>query len=72
MEADGLIQREARYSPKYKGQDTNYYHFGGLIKEATPFAEEKLQIQRTRKAEDAARRKRKRPKLKLVPKFESH
>jgi hypothetical protein len=63
MEKDGLIRREARYKPKRGGQDTNAYHFDGLIKEATKFAKEALNTREQRKAEDAATRKRKKPSL---------
>lgn len=63
MERDGLIQREYRYKPKKGGQDTNMYHFTGLIKAATPFAKEALTTREQRKAEDVIRRRRKKPQL---------
>ena len=63
MERDGLIEREYRFKPKKGGQDTNAYHFTGLIKSATPFAEEALQIREQRKSEDTYRRHRKKPVL---------
>ncbi len=69
MEADGLIRRQARFKPK-GGQDTNFYHFDGLIKEATPYAQEVVEVRRRRNAEDGDRRRRRRPKppkLSLVP-----
>jgi predicted transcriptional regulator len=63
MEKVGFIRREARYSKKYGGQDTNTYHFAGLIKEATPFAKESIATREQRRAEDAVRRRRKKPTL---------
>lgn len=62
MEKDGLIERVARYDAK-RGQTSNFYKFDGLIKAATPFALEAIQTREERKAEDASRRLRKRPKL---------
>ena len=67
MEAAGLIKRVARYTKKNEGQDTNYYHFDGLIKEATPFAREATQVKEKRKEEDAERRNRRRPRPVAVP-----
>lgn len=67
MEAGGLIKRVARYDKKY-GQQTNEYHFDGLITAATPFAKEKLEERDQKKKEAAERRTRKRPKLELVKK----
>ncbi len=66
MEKDGLIRREARYK-RDGGQLANYYHFDGLIKAATPYAQETIETRKRRKAEDAERRRRKRPKLRAVP-----
>jgi hypothetical protein len=63
MERDGLIKREYRFNPKKGGQDTNVYHFTGLIKAATPFAEEAIQTREKRKSEDASWRRRKKPVL---------
>ncbi len=62
MEAAGLIQREARYK-KSGGQENNAYHFDGLIKEATPFAEEAIRERERQKSERVARQHRKRPRL---------
>ena len=62
MEQAGLIRREARYK-KSGGQENNAYHFDGLIKEATPFAEEAIMERERQKDERAARRHRKRPRL---------
>lgn len=65
MEAGGLIKRKYRFDKKY-GQRSNEYLFNGLIKEATPYAEELLKEREDRKKEDVSRRKRKRPKLRVV------
>ena len=62
MEAAGLIKREARFK-KSGGQETNAYHFEGLIKEATPFAEEAIRERDRQQDERAARRHRKKPRL---------
>ncbi|MCP3959198.1 MAG: helix-turn-helix domain-containing protein [bacterium] len=67
MEADGLIQRIERYKAD-GGQLSNFYSFDGLIKSASPYAEEVLETRKKRRAEDADRIRRKRPKkLTLVP-----
>jgi DNA-binding Lrp family transcriptional regulator len=63
MERDGFIRREYRYNPKRGGQDTNAYHFTGLIKAAKPFAVEAIDTREQRKAEDLVRRRRKKPQL---------
>jgi DNA replication protein DnaD len=63
MEHDGLIKREYRFNPKKGGQESNAYHFTGLIEAATPFAKEALQTREQRKSEDAYRRRRKKPVL---------
>jgi len=60
MEKDGLISRRPRFEPKY-GQKTNSYHFDGLIKAATPFAEEAIASKAQQKEEATQRRTRKRP-----------
>ncbi|CAI8982267.1 Helix-turn-helix domain-containing protein (plasmid) [Methylocaldum szegediense] len=66
LEKAGLIRREERRVTK-EGSLPNLYHFDGLIKEATPFAMEKIEIRQQRKEEDERRIKRKgRPELKLV------
>ena len=62
MEHAGLIRREARFK-KSGGQENNAYHFDGLIKEATPFAEEAIMERERQKGERAARRYRKKPRL---------
>lgn len=67
LEAAGLISREARFGAAGGGQQTNAYHFDGLIREAVPFAEEAIAERKARQKEDADRRTRKRPKLALVP-----
>ena len=66
MEQAGFIRREERRIPG-KGSLTNRYHFDGLIKEAQPFAKEKLRERARREKEDKARPGRKgRPQLKVV------
>lgn len=68
MEKAGFIQREERRISK-EGSKPNLYHFDGLIKEATPFAIEKIDLKNSRKEEDNKRRtSRKRPALHIVPK----
>jgi DNA-binding transcriptional regulator YhcF (GntR family) len=62
MEADGFIRREARYNPKLRGQETNIYHFDGLIKAATPYAQEFIEQRQKQRLENAARQSRKKPK----------
>src|SRR5437762_9875315 len=44
MEAEGLIERKARYNKRLGGQETNTYHFDGLISKATPHAQEFLGV----------------------------
>jgi DNA-binding MarR family transcriptional regulator len=66
LEADGLIEREARFDPKTGRQETNRYSFDGLIKEATPYAKEALAEREDRRLENAARRERKKPKLQTI------
>ena len=63
MEADGFIRREARYNKKFGGQETNTYHFDGLIEAATPHAREFMALRERQRTEDAARRSRKKPRL---------
>ena len=63
MEKDGLIRRVARYDAKHRGQTSNFYEFDGLIKAATPFAVEALNTREERRAQDAARRSRKKPRI---------
>lgn len=64
MEKDGIIKRVVRRDAKHGGQTSNIYDFDGLIKAATPFADEILADRKERKKERAARRTRKRPKPK--------
>jgi hypothetical protein len=72
MEGIGLIKRQLRPgSPT--GSSTNIYHFDGLIKEATPYAEEKIQeriIASARKQQGLSRKKPVKVKLAVVPKAE--
>jgi len=64
MEAAGFIKREERFTKrKFGGQDTNKYHFDGLIKAATPFAEEFVKLREKQRSENEDRRNRKKPKL---------
>jgi len=65
MENVGFIRREERRISK-QGSKPNLYHFDGLIKEATPFALEKIDVIRRRKKEDEIIRKRKKPHLRVV------
>ena len=62
MEAAGFIRREARYK-KSGGQGNNAYHFDGLIKEATPFANEAIKERERQQDERVQRRHRKKPRL---------
>ncbi|MCB1035069.1 MAG: winged helix-turn-helix transcriptional regulator [Acidobacteria bacterium] len=67
MEKDGLIRRVPRYHSKGGGQQTNAYRFDGLIEAATPFAEEKQQLEKEKESADRRRLRRKRPKhIRLV------
>jgi DNA-binding Lrp family transcriptional regulator len=67
MEKDGFIKREVRFTKrKFGGQDTNKYHFEGLIKEATPHAVEFIALREKQRSEDADRRRRKKPVPTLV------
>lgn len=61
----GLITREERRYTR-RGSATNLYHFDGLIKAATPFAEEKLAKLAARAKEESERLSRKKPTLTLV------
>lgn len=66
LEKAGLIRREQR-RVEGKGNDTNLYHFDGLVKELQPFAKQKIEEKAEHKARKEARLKRKgRPKLKVV------
>jgi hypothetical protein len=59
----GFIRRVPRYDGKHGGQTSNAYEFDGLIKAATPFALEALNTRDERRAEDVARRSRKKPRV---------
>jgi hypothetical protein len=65
MEAAGFIARKARFDKK-GGQKSNAYHFDGLIKEATPYAEELIALRQKQRGEDVDRRTRKKPRPTLV------
>ena len=69
LEKVRFIRREERRIPK-QGSKTNVYHFDGLIKAATPFAIEKIQVINERKKENEERRRRKRPVLRVVERDE--
>lgn len=60
MEKDGLITRKSRYDTK-KAQQTNSYHFDGLIKAAAPYAIEAVEAREQQKTESVKRRTRKVP-----------
>jgi predicted transcriptional regulator len=65
MQSEGFIQREYRYK-KLGGQETNFYHFEGLIKALTPHAEEFIALREKQREEHEARKRRKKPKPTLV------
>ena len=66
LEKDGLIRREARGTGPF-GSMTNRYDFDGLIKEATPFAQARLEeIEAKREASRLRAAKKGKPKLTLV------
>lgn len=70
MEAGGLIRREERRINK-TGSKTNIYHLDGLIKEATPFAQEALEDRElAKKARTAKASKKGKPKLRVVKRDE--
>jgi hypothetical protein len=50
------------HDKKYKGQQTNLYHFDGLIKAATPYAKEFIAMREQQRNAHAARRSRKKPR----------
>jgi DNA-binding MarR family transcriptional regulator len=58
MERGGLINRVKRRDAK-RGQQSNYYDLTGLIREATPYAREAIEVRKRRREEDATRRVRK-------------
>lgn len=60
LEHSGLIKRIPKFHPQH-GQIGNEYDLSGLIEAVKPYAEEKIRTMEERKAEDAARRTRKRP-----------
>lgn len=65
LEEMGFVEREYRKN-KLKGNDTNVYHFNGLIKAAEPYAQEKLEEIEAAKEAKKARRKRIKPVLKGI------
>jgi predicted transcriptional regulator len=65
LEAGGLIKRVMR--PSAKGRNsTNLYDLSGLISNAEPFAQEKMEKKAAQKKERIERSKRKRPVLTVV------
>lgn len=66
LEHAGLIKRIVRKDPT-KGYQTNQYDFAGLIKEATPYAQERNEERSRRKKEDKERLVRRgKPRLEVV------
>ena len=65
LEKSGLMQRYERKLSK-GGNDTNRYSFAGLIKEATPFAREKLEQRAQNEARERDRLARKKPKFTVI------
>lgn len=66
LEGAGFITRIQRRVEKNRNK-TNQYDFSGLVKEATPYAQETLQTREAEREERANRPKRKgKPKLKVV------
>jgi len=65
LEGAGFITR-IRRSLKKGGTTTNQYSFAGLIKAATPFAEERILEKKKRMTEATERALRKKPQLKIV------
>lgn len=66
LEQDGLILREIRKG-RQGGNLSNRYHFAGLIKAATPYAQEAIAERNRRQKEDAERLRRKgKPRLAAV------
>lgn len=59
MEHDGLIERIPGRS-QHKGSDTNVYRLDGLIKEATPYAQEEVAMRTDQKKRRDAQRVRNR------------
>lgn len=59
MEKNGFVQRIYRNDAKH-GQQTNVYLFDGLIKKATPYAQEAIEERTRQRIERQARRSRNR------------
>jgi predicted transcriptional regulator len=64
MERDGLIEIEHRFDERHGGQTSSNYYFRGLIKAASPYAEETLEDRQRNREEAAAKRFRKAPRKK--------
>jgi len=67
MEKAGFIKRQSRYNGQHGGQATNIYRFDGLIKAATPFAQDAVRTREERKSEDTVRLRRKKPVARTIP-----
>ena len=66
LEKASLIKRQERRIPK-SGSKTNIYHFEGLIEEATPLANEMIEIKMGKiSAKNALMAKKGKPVLKVV------
>lgn len=65
LESAGFIKRIGRSSRK-GGTMTNEYSFAGLIKEATPYALERIELKKKRMSEATERARRKKPQLTVV------
>lgn len=63
MQTKGFIEIRPRFDDR--GQTSNSYHFDGLIKEVTPFAEEALAERAKRQQEEQERSIRRRPRSPL-------
>jgi DNA-binding Lrp family transcriptional regulator len=69
MESAGFIMRIQRRVENNRNK-TNQYDFSGLVKNATPYAQEELQVRASEREERAKRTKRKgKPQLKVVDKI---
>lgn len=65
LEHAGFVTREFR-KHELKGNDTNIYHFDGLIEAATQFAQDKIEEIKTSVESKKARRSRVKPLLKGI------
>jgi DNA-binding transcriptional regulator YhcF (GntR family) len=65
MERDGFIERISRHS-SHGGSKTNVYRLTPLVEKAKPFARELIEERKGRAAEKDARRRRKRPQVRII------